>query len=69
MSGDGWVPCDVEMPDVDLMVMAYAPESDEPVWPAAFNGECWVDERGFPVAPPITHWMQFPDPPEEECHG
>jgi hypothetical protein len=23
-----------------------------------------VDDYGMPLAPPVTHWMNFPDPPE-----
>jgi hypothetical protein len=69
MSGDGWVSCDVEMPDADLMVMTYSPESCEPVWPASFDGVEWVNDYGGPVGPRVTHWRQFPDPPGEVRHG
>jgi hypothetical protein len=52
------------MPDACMMLLTYSPESCEPVWPAAFDGVSWVDDYGLPLAPPVTHWMMFPDPPE-----
>lgn len=59
-----WIACSDEMPDVDMMVLTFAPDSSEPVWPASFDGESWVDDYGMLLAPPVTHWMMFPDPPE-----
>jgi len=64
MSENKGIACAEEMPDACLMVLTYSPESCEPVWPASFDGETWVDDYGMPLAPPVTHWMNFPDPPE-----
>jgi len=59
-----WIPCSKSLPDSETTVMTFAPESCEPVWPAYHDGEKWTDLMGAPIVDaPITHWMDFPDPP------
>jgi hypothetical protein len=61
-----WTKCSDQLPDSETTVMTYAPESNEPIWPAYHDGEQWVDMNGLPLDDAtITHWMEFPDPPEE----
>lgn len=62
-----WVPASEALPDSDITVMTYAPESNEPIWPAYHDGEQWFDLMGAPIDNErITHWMEFPDPPDVE---
>lgn len=59
-----WISCNEQMHDDDTTVMTYAPESNEPVWPACHDGEQWMDLMGAPITDAtITHWMSFPEPP------
>lgn len=60
-----WIPCSEALPDSDMTVMAFSPDSQEPIWPAYHDGDEWVDIMGAPITDaPITHWMNFPEPPE-----
>lgn len=59
-----WVPCSEQLPDDDTTVMTYAPDCNEPIWPAYHDGEEWMDLIGRPITDAeITHWMHFPEPP------
>jgi len=59
-----WVQADI-LPDSETTVMTYSPDSNEPIWPAYHDGEQWVDLMGAPIDDAnITHWMNFPEPPE-----
>lgn len=61
-----WVPVTESLPDSDTTVMTFVPDSNEPVWPGYHSGEQWMDLQGFPIdCDSVTHWMQFPEPPEE----
>ena len=60
-----WIPVATSLPDDDTTVMTYAPNSNEPVWPAYHDGEQWMYLMGAPITDAeITHWMEFPEPPE-----
>ena len=62
-----WIPCAEQLPDSDTTVMTFAPDSNEPVWPAYHDGDQWVDMMGGPITDAaITHWMEFPEPPDTE---
>jgi Protein of unknown function (DUF551). len=64
-SDEGWIACDEALPDFDTTVMTFAPGSSEPIWPAYHDGEQWMDLNGAPINDAvITHWMDFPEPPE-----
>lgn len=62
---NGWIPCFNELPDGGLAVMTYSPESCEPVWPAFRENDGWMGIDGFPLQMEVTHWMNFPEPPQE----
>lgn len=65
MTTNSWIPCSRQMPDSDETVMTYAPDSNEPIWPAYHNGDQWMDLMNTPIDDAtITHWMSFPKPPE-----
>jgi hypothetical protein len=60
-----WIPVSEQLPDSDTTVMTFAPDSNEPIWPAYHDGNQWVDFVGSPINDGIiTHWMEFPEPPE-----
>lgn len=61
-----WIRTMNQLPDDDLVVLAYSPQlSGEPVWLAVYEGETdtwrWID--GSACTSPITHWMHMPEPP------
>jgi hypothetical protein len=59
-----WVECTDHLPDSETTVMTYAPDSNEPIWPAYHDGERWMDMNGHAVDDAtVTHWMEFPEPP------
>jgi hypothetical protein len=45
--------------------MTYAPDSDEPIWPAYHDGDDWRDGHTQKLTGKnsVTHWMNFPDYP------
>ena len=53
-----------EKPDADRTVLLHTPESDEPVWPGFWDGEDWRYLDAELVNADVTHWTDFPDPPE-----
>lgn len=59
-----WIECKKQIPDSDMTVMTYEPESCEPIWPGYHDGDQWMDINGTPLCK-VTHWMAFPDPPVE----
>jgi hypothetical protein len=64
-----WIKCSDELPDSEITVMTFSPDSNEPIWPAYLGGDgehdVWMDLMGQPVDDAaITHWMHFPEPPE-----
>lgn len=60
-----WIECSGQMPDSETTVMTYAPESCEPIWPAYHDGEKWLDLNNCEFDGEVTHWMPFPEPPED----
>ena len=66
ISISAWNACSDGLPDSDMTVMTYSPDSDEPIWPAYHDGERWFDPTGNEIDDAlITHWMMFPEPPEK----
>lgn len=62
-----WIPVEESLPDADQTVLTYLPtDSDEPVWPGYWDGERWFSTEGFVIV--VTHWTEFPEPPEAH-HG
>lgn len=60
-----WIACKDELPDDEITVMTFEADSCEPIWPGWHDSEKgWMDITGVPI-PSVTHWMPFPDPPEE----
>lgn len=57
-----WKPVAEGLPDSDMTVLAYCPESSEPVWLRFYDGEAWRDSDGF-YAPSVTHWAELPECP------
>lgn len=65
MSGNQWIPCTQGLPDSETTVMTFAPDSNEPIWPGYHDGDSWFDVAGQPIDDAaITHWMEFPEPPQ-----
>lgn len=59
-----WIPTAEYLPDSDINVITFDPTAiSEPVWPGFHDGEMWRDSSGHPLKG-VTHWMDFPDPPE-----
>ena len=56
-----WTEVTDSLPDSDMTVMTYEPDSCEPIWPGWHDGEQWHDINGGQIKP--THWMAFPEPP------
>ncbi len=63
MGARGWIPVCMEMPDADETVMAFSPGDDEPVWPAYWDGECWMGVCGAPLKHRVVCWQPLPEPP------
>jgi hypothetical protein len=56
------------MPDADLSVLLYCKNWDDPICTGYWDGEFWNREwndRAFLGSYIPTHWMDFPEPPEE----
>lgn len=64
LSQPTWTPCADALPDSDLTVIVHSPESDEPIWLGYHDGHEWIDVSGAPYKEAVTHWMNFPEPPE-----
>lgn len=64
----GWIACSEQLPDDETTVLTYAPDSNEPIWPAYMDGGHWMDINGSFMLDSalITHWMAFPEPPEAQ---
>jgi hypothetical protein len=65
-----WIKCSDALPDYDTTVMTYSPTSSEPIWPAYLDcdgsNDVWMGLMGSSIDDAlITHWMEFPEPPEE----
>ena len=61
-----WISVEESLPDADISVMTYAPDSSDPVWPGFHDGEAWYSICGLPIIMHVTHWRDFPEPPTGE---
>ena len=59
-----WKRCEDELPDADQTVLIYAAGADEPVWMGFYDSEVWRDAEGMRAE--VTHWLPFPEPPNEK---
>ena len=59
-----WISVNDYLPDEDITVMTYLPDSNEPVWPGYIECGVWLDIDGIWTQNKVTHWQPFPDPPE-----
>lgn len=58
-----WISVTQQLPDSDISVLVFAPEDDTPVWLGYHDGEHWCGPDGLELKHPVTHWMEFPEPP------
>lgn len=63
MNGNEWIPVTQGLPDSEITVMTFEPDSVEPIWPGYHDGTEWQDIYGAGRLN-VTHWMPFPDPPQ-----
>lgn len=64
-----WIPVTERLPEDDVIVLAYAPSANEPIWPAYLSDEGEVQSHwrwpdGEVIDYTVTHWQLFPEPPE-----
>lgn len=50
------------LPDSDMTVLIYAPESDPPVWLGYHDGTQWYTADAWVTT--VTHWADMPVGPE-----
>jgi hypothetical protein len=56
---DLWHDASQVKPDVDMLVITHAPDSDWQEWPGYWTGEEWQENSGGPIAG-VTHWREMP---------
>lgn len=59
----GWVSADIEMPDSDTDVIVCT--EDRQVEAGFHDGRVWRWGNATTIEIDVTHWMPFPEPPED----
>lgn len=62
-----WVSVEDHLPDDDTTVLVHVSNGEgEPIWPGFHSGDqwFWADGSEVTAAECVTHWADFPEPPE-----
>ena len=58
---NNWISTTTQLPDDDLTVLIALDDGE--VWTGFRDGDDWRYVSADLVMQPVTHWMQFPEPP------
>ena len=61
-----WVSVTERLPDAEGMYIVYVPLTGEKIVAADYLDGHWIDWE-VDLTERVTHWMQLPKSPEEEC--
>lgn len=57
-----WYAVTDHLPDDEMTVLVFRPETSEPVWVGFRAGDQWRSVDGFPFES-VTHWADLPEGP------